>query len=128
MKIRQLTVVLIPSVFANPALSCGYCEQAVSFTPELAECYLQRFEEEIIGMEAAALPAQLINLASCDSATSSTRGSGSIPLPGSENQIPTTTFLMDAAGLRCLAKDLTEEDWDPEQFKTFVIKRDCDEQ
>ena len=113
---------------AQPAHACDFCEPRVTMTPELAQCYLARVEQEIETMQAASLPEQLLNLATCETAETDLRGASGIPLPDADQPRPTLSFLMDQQGMRCLAQDLAAEDWDPEKLKTFEIRRDCDAQ
>jgi len=110
-------------------MACDYCNPKVTFTKPIADCYLERFENEIRLMEEAGLPAQLVNLASCDGLESNTRGVGSLPtLSGQEPAKPDVSFVMDAVGMRCLAQQLQSETWAPEGSLTFEVRRDCQTQ
>ncbi len=109
-----------------PVLACDYCSAEVTLTSELAECYLQRVDVEINQMLEANLPAQLINLASCDGAETATRGTSTLPGVSPGEKKPDLSFLMDAAGLRCLASELQAATWSPDPIKTFEVRRDCE--
>lgn len=113
--------------FPQAVLACDYCERKVTLTPDLAACYLSKFETEIDQMQQAGLPAQLINLGSCEQAKTEKRGGGSLPsLPTPRGTAePSLSFVLDAPAIRCLAKTLETETWTPERIKTFEINRDC---
>ncbi len=114
---------------STPGFACDFCDPKVVLSKPLAECYLDRFETEIARMEDAGLPAQLINLASCEGVDSETRGGGVLPSIATPNDlVPVTSFLMDAAGMRCLAETLAAETWSPDLVQTFEVRRDCQTQ
>jgi len=115
-------------LFAAPALACDYCERQITLNADLSACYLAKVEAEIVQMEQSGLPAQLINLATCGSAETATRGGGSLPgaVPGMAE--PTLSFVLDAPALRCLARELEAEGWNPDVLKTFEVRRDCETQ
>ena len=120
---RFLILLLIGT--ATSAHACDYCERKVTLTPQLAACYLAGVENEITQMQAAGLPAQLINLSSCDGAQTGTRGGGSLPVLPKDAPDPSLSFVLDAPALRCLARTLREESWSPDVIKTFEVTRDC---
>ncbi len=112
--------------YGAPGLACDYCSAEVTLTSELAECYLTRVDGEIDKMIEANLPAQLINLASCDGAATATRGTSGLPGVSPGTRKPDLSFLMDADGMRCLAVALRGESWSPDPVKTFEVHRDCE--
>lgn len=71
------------------------------------------------------LPAQLINLASCEGAESENRGAGSKPTPTGDTPELGLSFVLDLDALRCLAETLQKENWLPEAIKSFEVRRDC---
>lgn len=123
MKTRILAMVVCG--LGAPALACDYCSTQVTLNGVLAKCYLDRVEQEIDQMQQANLPAQLINLASCDGAQSATRGTTVLPTVRSPDKTPDLSFLMDEAGLRCLALEVSSKEIAPESVETFKVRRDC---
>lgn len=123
MRLSPLLLIFLP----YSALACDYCERKITLTPELAECYLSKFEGEIEQMQDAGLPAQLINLASCEQAQTGKRGGGSLPSPPTPlGTAPlSVSFVLDAPAIRCLARALRSETWSPKRVKTFEVRRDC---
>lgn len=116
---------------AQTAHACDYCERKVTLTPDLAACYLSKVGDEIAQMEQSNLPAQLINLGSCDAAESDTRAGVALPqFAGASGQgpEPSLSFVLDAPALRCLAQTLQTESWSPDLIKTFEVRRDCETQ
>lgn len=121
---RIMSIVVI-GLSAQMANACDYCERQVTLTPELAACYLSKVDAEIAQMKQSALPAQLINLGSCDSAESGLRAGVALPTASSQGLEPSLSFVLDAQALRCLAQTLELESWSPELVKTFEVRRDC---
>jgi hypothetical protein len=124
----KLGLTLLALGAALPAFACDFCERKVTLTPELATCYLSKVDAEIAQMEQSGLPAQLINLASCEGAQSATRGGTALPQGTEAGQEPSLSFVLDAPALRCLAASLKTESWSPELVKTFEVRRDCETQ
>lgn len=124
----RVGLTLVFCLMAAPAMACDYCQRKVTLNPDLATCYLGLVDREIAQMEETGLPAQLINLAICEGASSESRGGGSLPAIATPTAPePTLSFVLDAPALRCLAQELKSEDWNPEQIKTFEIRRVCPE-
>lgn len=123
MRAFSLLLILLP----HSALACDYCERNVTLTPELAACYLAKYESEIEQMQNAGLPVQLINLGSCEQVQTEKRGGGSLPSPAASSgtATPSLSFLLDAPAIHCLAQVLKSEAWSPERVKTFEVRRDC---
>lgn len=126
--VRKRFVLPVLIGVGTPALACDFCSAEVTLTPDLAACYLDRVETEIDQMRAANLPAQLINLSSCEGAETGTRGTAALPSINAVEKKPDLSFLMDADGMRCLAMVLQDETWSPERVKTFEVQRDCEAQ
>lgn len=111
--------------FATTAAACEYCEKRIILSDDLAACYLEKFDDEIAQMEKSGLPAQLVNLSTCDGAETPTRAGSELPGAVAVAALPTLSFILDAPGMRCLAKALRVEKWDPDRIKSFEIRRDC---
>lgn len=112
-------------LIATPALACDYCDQTVTLNGMLADCYLARVDAEIQDLEDAGLPAQLINLASCEGVSSETRGAGSMPIPVQGAVEPDTSFLLDKAGLQCLRNSVSGVEWGDGTAQTFEVYSGC---
>lgn len=124
MRMRYVLPMLLGT--AAPVWACDYCSAEVTLTPALADCYLMRMETEISQMRAANLPAQLINLSSCETAETGTRGTSALPGVKAAEKQPDLSFLMDADGMRCLAVELQSATWSPDGVRTFEVRRDCE--
>lgn len=114
------------------AQACDYCQKEVTLTQKLANCYLGMYEDELARMKEGSLPAQLINLASCDDEDGETRGNATLPTVAQPTAKELTkTFLLDETAIQCLATELRGESWtavaetQEGPVKTFEVKRDC---
>lgn len=125
-RVRYVLPILLGA--GMPVWACDYCSAQVTLTSQLADCYLLRVETEIDEMRAANLPAQLINLSSCPSAETETRGTSALPSVKAARKKPDLSFLMDAEGMRCLAVALEKAKWSPGNVKTFEVQRGCEAQ
>jgi hypothetical protein len=106
-------------LMVSPAIpeDCLVCDSEIVMTPAFAECFLRQVDGLISEMQMQKLPYQLVNLGTCDGITGAGRGPASVA--DSARQVfslaeirnatpatlaqPTTTFILDEAGLRCLA-------------------------
>jgi hypothetical protein len=108
------------TALAPPALAeeCLVCDTEIVMTPGLAACFLIEAQTALAEMQQKNLPFHLVNLGKCPGVPSEVRGNGFTE--DSSRQIfvwsdirnarpttprePTTTFILDRAGVLCLAE------------------------
>lgn len=107
-------------LFAAPvrAEDCLVCDREIVITSAFANCFLAKVSGLIDDMKRQQLPFQLVNLGTCEGVIGSTRGSDEVAdsarqvlawenirnaTPDTRTE-PTTNFILDEAGLRCLEK------------------------
>ena len=109
------------------AEECAICDPEIVMTPALASCFLAQSGAVLDEMSRQKLEYQLVNLGTCAGVSSETRGGAATA--DSSRQIvswrqirnarpetslePTTTFILDAPGVRCLESMIRS---DPDGF------------
>lgn len=118
MNIRFTFALIAVIVCALPAAAeeCLVCDKEIVMTPVYAQCFIDQAAAYLNEMQQKDLPFQLISLATCvdnkrgargaDGAADSSRqllSLGDIQNARSDTpQTPTTTFILDRAGIECL--------------------------
>ena len=110
---------LVPS----QSFACLVCDPEIVLTPPLAACFLDRVDAEIDAMKASGLSYHMVVLGSCEDATGArTRGTDDSADSSRElfswkqvrNSTPSTSgdpsqaFIIDEAGMHCLAEFLKD--------------------
>lgn len=113
-------------LFPFEAMACDYCALRVTLNKPLAECYLERVDQEIARMESASLPAQLINLSVCGEVQEKSRGTNGLPTPFSEAPEINYSFLLDKALMLCLKEELGKINLTEDDVITIDIGKTCD--
>ncbi|MCU0826847.1 MAG: hypothetical protein MUE52_05435 [Tabrizicola sp.] len=108
---------------AASAEDCLVCDPEIVMTPPLAACFLDGVTAALAEMDRTALPYHLVNLGNCPEVLSGTRGydetADSLRQIMSWSQIrnardstptvPSTTFILDRAGILCLAEAIRSD-------------------
>lgn len=110
---------------------CNYCNETVTLTDMLAQCYLEGIDEQLQQAQQFGMPTTVFDLSACPGAPEQTGSDRSLGLPvprvasGTEAEPVSLRFIVDLATAGCLAEMLRLENFDPEKIKTFDLSEHC---
>lgn len=103
---------------------CGFCAERVTLSRTLAECYLNKLNDELLAASQDNSAVHLIDLSACNlqrSATAlpdvQTEGQASVPID--------EAFLIPEAALNCLAQAVETAQFENDKPLTFEVRVDC---
>lgn len=124
---------------------CIVCDTEIVMTPALAQCFLDQTASTLNEMKQRNLPFSLINLGTCDVVDGGVRGDGNPGLPNISDSArelfswgeirnstpttptePTTTFILDEWGVRCLDAKLRDSSVALKPAAAFRLYEMCD--
>lgn len=118
--------------FASAAQAqCSYCDDSVTLSEVLAQCYLEGIEEHLLQARQIGMPTAVFDLSGCPGAPeqSGTDRSLGLPVPRvanvSEQEPLSMRFIVDLATAGCLAETLQHESFDPDKIRTFDLNEHC---
>ena len=103
---------------------CGFCAERVTLTKLLAECYLNKLNDELLAASQDNSDVHLIDLSACKlqrSATAlpdvQTDGQASVPID--------EVFLIPKEALDCLAQEVRTAQFENDKPLTFEVRVEC---
>lgn len=126
------TLALVSMTGAGHA-SCSYCNESVTLTEMLAQCYLDGIDQQLQQAAQFGMPTTVFDLSGCPGAPEQAGKDRSLGLPvpriarAGETEPVSLRFIIDVPTAECLADTLRLEIFDPEKIRTFDLRQRCGE-
>ncbi len=113
--------------------TCSYCNDSVTLTELLAQCYLDGIDQQLQQAAQFGMPTTVFDLSGCPGAPEQAGKDRSLGLPvpriarAAETEPVSLRFIVDVPTAECLADTLRLETFDPEKIRTFDLRQHCGE-